>query len=529
MINDCISYQKSGYFTKLITDYLDQKETLNPFYNRFPTIYNFEAQIAEKRISYNNNIRLKLVNVLMKQYQNIDLSLKTKLNIESLADENTFTVTTGHQLNLFTGPVYFLYKIVTTIKLSQELKNAYPDFNFVPIYWMATEDHDFEEINYFSIHGKKFRWNKPDAGAVGALDTEGLEAVYSLFEQEIGSGIFATELKNLFRKCYLEKRTLAEATRIIANELFSDYGLVILDASERELKKECIPFFTSELINQDSHKIVSETIDAMHPYTIQVNPREINLFYLLPNARERIIFENEIYKINNTSIQFSTEELLKELELHPEKFSPNVILRPLYQELILPNLAYIGGGGELAYWFELKAFFDHAKVTFPMLVLRNSAVVVSEKQINKANKLGLSINDLFEKQNNLVNKKTVELSEFPIDFSKQKQILAHQFEYLYLLASKTDKSFLGAVKAQEKKQQNGLLYLEKRLLKAQKKKYEDQTNIMIELQNEIFPLRGLQERHVNFSEFYLIKGNSFIEHLFEKFAPLEQNFSLILL
>jgi bacillithiol synthase len=527
MPTDCISYQNSGYFPPLMNDYLNQKINLQSLYNRFPTLDNFETQILEKQANFNNNNRTVLVSVLQNQYSKIAASDLTKKNIESLLNTNTFTVTTGHQLNLFSGPLYFLYKIISTINLTNELKAKYPTKNFVPIYWMATEDHDFEEINYFNFKGRKFRWNKESSGPVGRLSTEGLSEFFKVYESEIGDGINANEIKKLFQESYLNHSNLADATRFLANKLFGAYGLVILDADNPELKQAFIPYIKEELIQQTSYKSVTETAKKLHDYTIQVNPREINLFYLEDNLRERILLENGKYKVNNTKIEISESEMLTLLDNHPEKFSPNVIMRPLYQEVILPNLCYIGGGGEIAYWLELKSFFDAVKVTFPVLLLRNSALLATEKQALKADKLDLKWSDLFSKQNDLVNAKTKQLSEFPIDFSIQKEQLQKQFIGLYEMALKIEKSFLGAVKAQETKQIKGLENLEKRLLKAQKRNYSEELERIIDLQNELFPNQSLQERQSNFSEFYLESGPNLIPTLVDQLKPLQDNFNII--
>jgi bacillithiol biosynthesis cysteine-adding enzyme BshC len=399
---------------------------------------------------------------------------------------------------------------------------------------MATEDHDFEEINYFNFKGLKFRWNTESSGPVGRLSTEGLTDFFEVYAKELGSGKNADTIKNLFQESYLNHSNLADSTRFLANALFGEYGLVILDADDQNLKKTFIPYIKEELTQQTSHKKVLETADKLKHYTIQVNPREINLFYMEDNLRERIILDRDsngdgIYKVNNTKIEFSESEILELLENHPEKFSPNVIMRPLYQEVILPNLCYIGGGGEIAYWLELKSFFDAVNVTFPILLLRNSLLLATEKQVTKADKLGLSWSDLFLKQADLVNQKTSELSDFPIDLSIQKDFLKNQFHYLHSLAQKTDKSFLGAVKAQESKQIKGLENLEKRLLKAQKRKYFETVERITDLQNELFPNQSLQERQANFSEFYIDNGETFITQLFNQLKPLENNFNIILL
>lgn len=251
------------------------------------------------------------------------------------------------------------------------------------------------------------------------------------------------------------------------------------------------------------------------------------MFYIEDHLRERIVFENGRYKVNNTDRDFSEEELLMEVVGFPEKFSPNVILRPLYQEVVLPNLCYIGGAGEIAYWLELKSMFDLHKVPFPMLLVRNSVVLVSEKQNNKIEKLGLSWADLFSNQNDLIHSKTKEISKFNIDFSEQKEHLKLQFEKLNQIALQTDLSFTGAVKAQESKQTKGLENLEKRLLKAEKRIHAEKLERIIQLQNELFPNQSLQERQLNFSEFYL-NNDCFISLILKQLHPLDNHFLIFI-
>ncbi|HLV40521.1 bacillithiol biosynthesis cysteine-adding enzyme BshC [Xanthomarina sp.] len=531
MPTDCIPFKNTNYFSDLICDYLDEKATLKPFYNRFPKLENFKAQMDEKSAQFSEKSRTILVESLKTQYQEVEVSNKTKANIYALSQSNTFTITTGHQLNLFTGPLYFFYKIISTINLCKELKIAYPKQDFVPIYWMATEDHDFEEINFFNFEGKKIRWNKKASGAVGELDLEGLKQIAELFASNLNTGKNAEELRHLFTKAYTKHNNLTEATRYLVNELFSETGLVILDGNDKDLKRLFLPCVKDELLNQTSFKTVLETSEKLNnlsaSYKIQVNPREINLFYLKENLRERLVFEDDKFKVLNTDITWSKSEIIEHLHEVPERFSPNVILRPLYQEVVLPNLCYIGGGGELAYWFQLKSNFEVQQVSFPILLLRNSALLVSKKQQDKLEKLDLSMMDLFLKQNDLIEKVTRKHSEIQIDFSNQKTFLKQQFEDLYVLAKKTDQSFLGAVAAQEKKQIQGLEHLEKRLLKAQKRKLKDVLDRVVALQNELFPNKSLQERQANFSEFYLEYGDQFIPQLMLNLQPLNQEFLIL--
>lgn len=527
-----LSYPDSQYFSSLMEDYLEQHKRLEKFYHRFPKLKNFKSQIEEKQAEFisKNGSRKMLVTCLLSQYKGLEDSKRSLSNIELLNNSNTFTITTGHQLNLFTGPLYFLYKIVSVINLCKQLKEEYPSYHFVPVYWMATEDHDFEEIQYFKFHGKKVVWNCESTGGVGKLSNDGLEKVLEVFKKELGTSDNASEIITLFKTAYLEHDNLAQATRYLAHQLFGKDGLVIVDGDDAGLKSLAIPHFKDELLNQTSFHKVNETIEKWPAtYKVQVTPRQINLFYLKDNLRERIVLENEVYKVIDSDISFTKNEILTELHNHPERFSPNVIMRPLYQEVILPNLCYIGGGGEMAYWLELKEYFNSQSVTFPILLMRNSALLMTCKQLDKVEKLNLELKDLFLKDFELYDKLTKQLSDIEIDFSSQKKHLHKQFKDLYTIASQTEESFKGAVAAQERKQIKGLEHLEKRLLKAQKRKLKDFLKRAGDLQKELFPNYSLQERQENFSSFYLEYGINLVDVIKENLDPLDFRFTVIIL
>lgn len=531
MPSPLIPYSQTGYFSKLICDYLSETTDLKRFYNRFPSLDNFKSQIEEKQKTFSSEQRHILSKRIMYQYGYNKLSQATLSNIDLLREPSTFTITTGHQLNLFTGPLYFLYKIFSTINLAEELSEKYPQHHFVPIYWMATEDHDFEEINFFNFKGKKIQWDRESGGAVGEMSLEGLKSIKEVLKKELGESENAHKLLSHFKKAYLKHDNLADATHYLANCLFSDYGLVIIDGNDKELKKAFIPYAEKELTENLSFNNITETTEYLTSlgYPQQVQPREINLFYLKENLRERIIEKDDRFYINETDISFSKEEILKELKDFPERFSPNALLRPLYEEIILPNLCYIGGGGELAYWFQLKDYFKAVDVVFPILLLRNSVLLIPDNLIPKINKHKLSVQDLFLSQHDLITKRTYKVSSIDIDFSKQRAHLKKQFKNLYKIAEKTDASFLGAVGAQEKKQINGLDNLEKRLLKAQKRKFSKELDQVKDLQNELFPNNSLQEREANFAEFYLEYGEELLNRLKDELDPLDFTFRVIAL
>jgi len=505
----------------LLKDYLDG-QLPQQWYNRFADLENVKAQIDEKSSSYNHNFRAVLHDEIKRSYDTLAIDLKESAvlqHLELLKEKNTFTITTGHQLNLFTGPVFFVYKILHTIVLCEKYKAKYPDYNFVPVYWMASEDHDFEEINHFQFKGKKFQWNSAQKGAVGQFDLSGLEAVFEVFESQLGRSKNDVELKALFESAYLKFENLSQATHFLVHQLFERYGLVVLDADKKALKKLMIPLFKEEITSKPSQTLVKKRSDELveNGYKAQVFPRNINLFYLSEQERQRIEAEQDVYQLVNTKVNFSEEELLNELDVFPERFSPNVILRPLYQEYILPNLMYVGGAGELSYWFQLKPVFEHFQVVFPMLKLRHSVYTADEKTYRKLQKLKLVDRDLNNAKNQLINRWVRKVSNIPMELTEFKDLLNEQFDLLQERSKKTDQSFEGAVQAQRQKQINGLDKLEKRLLLAQKRVLKDEIQRISVLYELFYPLGKPQERVENFSSFYSEYGSRFIDVVYTEF------------
>ena len=527
-----IPYRNTGYYSSLICDLIEGHPALESLVSGPVRLEEFEKQIAVKQKHYSLSTRETLVKALRAQYQGISSTKKVDAQLSLLAKETTFTVTTGHQLNLFTGPLYFFYKIISTIKLCKQLKQKYPQFDFVPFYWMATEDHDFEEISYFFFQGKKLPWNEQSQGPVGRLSLASLGPLLDIFEKLLGNSDRAKEIKAIIQKTYRTAANLAEATQKLVHHFFGEEGLVILDADRKELKA-C---FVSQIKNDLEHHYckvavegIIEKIQANYSdqYAPQVNPREINLFYLTDKLRERIVKTPTAYATTESNTTFTKEALWAEVENHPERFSPNVLMRPLYQEVILPNLCYIGGGGEIAYWLELKAFFKKEAVPLPLLLLRNSAVLATQKTVRKIKQLDLDKEELFLNRTTLINKKIRQISNIDLDLQFLKEKLEEQFEYLERLVQSTDPSFEGTVKAQKKKQFNGIDALEKRLLNAQKKKLVDHVQRLTLLHEMLFPNNSLQERQSNFFEFYLSHGEDLVPLLFEQLDPLKLEFSWI--
>jgi len=523
MHKDQLPYALTGRFSTLIQDYLERNDKLTPFYGRFPEYAAFADQMSDKSENYQN--RTGLSTALRAQYAKAQIQSTL---IDRLAKHNCFTITTGHQLCLFTGPLYFIYKIITAIKLAEELCKKYPDSDFVPVFWMASEDHDFDEINHAHLFGKKLVWESGQAGAVGRMQLTAIDEVIAELDEILGNSQHAEEAKSLIKEAYLDSEDLAAATRKLVVSLFGENRVLIIDGDDKTLKKIFVPNMLRELSEQLSYSEVEKTsIELGAKYSLQVTPREINLFYLGDQLRERIVFKDGIYSVLHTKLTFTPEEIVKETSTNPQNFSPNVILRPLYQETILPNLAYIGGGGELAYWFQLKAMFNSFGVTFPMLVLRNSVLWVGKNEMRKLQNLQLKIEDLFGDKEQLTQKLVLNQSGSEISLDGEKDQLAALFEGIAERAAGIDPTLRGMVMADEKRALNSLETIEKRMMKAEKDKHSQAINQLTGLFDKLFPEGNLQERHNNFFEFYLKYGSGFIDTLMQEFDPLDFSFTIL--
>ncbi|MDA0719194.1 MAG: bacillithiol biosynthesis cysteine-adding enzyme BshC [Bacteroidetes bacterium] len=534
MEKQLLTYKSTRQFSDLVLDYLEGSDQLRPFFNRAPDLEQVKAQIQEKSQSFPPSSRAKLVQALIGQYQDFSLNesfdQRIKLAIQALSGEKTFTVTTGHQLNLFTGPLYFLYKIFGAINLAEQYTAQNPGYRFLPVFWMASEDHDFEEIAHFRTGAHKINWPKQGAGPVGRLMCTDLDEVLNTLDKLWGGTVIGRSMLDLFKSVYIPELTLAQATRKLVHELFKDYDLIIIDGDDAVLKSEFTSIMRHELTENGCSQAIEKTTQALtlKGYHKQVHPREINLFYCDSGLRERIIATESGFAIDQTEMRFTQGELLDLLERRPELFSPNALLRPLYQERVLPNLAYIGGGAEVAYWAQLKDCFATNALTYPMVYLRNSISLIPAKVISKLRRINLEISDLFLPMDELSRRYVARNSGLEIDFSAQITHLKKQFEQLYLMAKQTDASFMGAVGAQEKKQIKGLERLQQRLMRAEKRKHAQDIQRLAKMREWLFPEGTLQERKENMSWGLTQMGPEFLALLKNHIDPSDHRFTLLI-
>ena len=513
-----LEFSDTHSFSTFFLDYIQKKDSLKPFYSQFPEIKNFKTQISEKGKSFPDSTRKILSGVLQKQYAGLDIPESVKNNLVSLQDKKTFTVTTGHQLNIFTGPLYFIYKIVTVINSCKELKKQYPEYNFVPVYWMASEDHDYDEIKYFRLYGKKYTWQTDQTGAVGRFDPKSIKKLFEGIPGDV----------DLFRDAYLKQPTLSAAVRYYVNELFGAQGLVVVDADDRQLKSTFTEVIEADLLNHTPKKLVEEQNVELKSlgYDPQVFARDINFFYLDKNLRSRIEVVGDKFQVVDTVIQFTKGEIQKLIKTEPEKFSPNVILRPLYQEFILPNLAYAGGPAEVVYWLQLKKVFDHFKIPFPVLMPRNFALIVDKPVSRKFEKTGLEYQHLFEEKNYLFNQWIVEHSVHDLSLGKSMQSIREDFTSIREKASRIDVTLTKFIEAQTKRALNGLEKIEQKMLRAEKRLHADRLGQLESVKDELFPNGSPQERVDNFLNFYQ-QDPKLIDQLLETFDPFDFKFNLL--
>ena len=475
------------------------QEEFSNYINQSYRLEGFENQIEEKTNSYLHSQRDVLVEVLSDQYSHVTNAEKASENIKLLKSKNTFTVTTGHQLSLFTGPLYFVLKILHVIKLSEKLRKEFTNQNFVPIYWMASEDHDFEEIQTMNLFGKSFTWNSEQKGPVGRFTLEGLDQVREEIKAMFSNHPDA-EINSLIEA--YKGDDLADATRNLVHKLFEKYGLVIIDPDNAKLKTMFAPIVKKELLESFSFKAVEQTNELLikDGAKIQVNPREINLFYILDGFRKRIIKENGIFNIEGEK-SFSEKELLVELDQHPERFSPNAILRPLYQEMILPNLAYVGGAGELSYWLQLKRMFDAVNCPYPMIGIRNSVMWIDSTTSKKMTKINLDISKVFETSDALKKYFVKNNSEGKLDFEVIDQLQKSLSEEINRLVTSIEPSMKGYASAEDSRLIKQMESLKAKLIKTSKSKHESSLKTIDQVIDKLFPNGGLQERNMNFFSF----------------------------
>ena len=501
MKKETISFKETGYFSKKFLDFID-----NESLSYYPNENNILDVI--KNFNFSKFNRELLSKELEFQYKSIDTSSVVNGNIKSIMSDNTFTVTTGHQLNIFTGPLYVIYKIISVIKLSRMLSQKYPKYKFVPVYWMASEDHDFEEIKSFHSNGKTYSWDIESKGPVGNLNTESLK---NILDEDIS-------IPDFFRDAYSSSSSLSEAVRKYMNHLFGEFGLITIDPNSKNLKKTISDIIVDDVVNNTIEKVEKSSENTSEVYV-----RKINFFFQESDFRQRID-KTDKFNILSTNLSFTKKEIKDKIVSSPELFSPNVITRCLYQQRILPNVCYLGGPSEIVYWESFKKFFEHYNITYPVLVPRDFVLLLTTKIQKLINKLNLLSSDLFFDKNKIENKvlgvEKDEAKNFKREVNDINKILNNISEKF----EKEDPTMKPHVLATAKKMEKKLIQIERRFINKQKKNNDKLINQISDLYSFIKPDNSIQERKENFMSFYDL---NFIENLLENLDPLDFQFKIL--
>jgi bacillithiol biosynthesis cysteine-adding enzyme BshC len=521
-----LPYPRVPQLSRTDVAYATNDPRLAPFIQYPPQLDAFSQAIADRKDR--NYPRQDLVSVLKEQYERLTANPTVLDNIEALGANETFTITTAHQPALFLGPLYFLYKAMTAIVMAEAVQKQ-SGKRIVPVFVLGSEDHDLDELNHIQLFNKRLDWQPGESGAVGSMGTASIAPLLEELNGILGTSEPATALFERVRKAYTEQADFAGATQALLHDLFGRFGLVVFNMSHPLLKRHFIPILEAELTEQASYRIVQHTIDALtgQGFKPQASPREINIFYMKPGLRERIVLEGDVYKVINSDLTFTKAEIIAELHAHPEYFSPNVVLRPLYQETILPNLAYVGGGGELAYWLERKAQFEHFGVLYPMLVRRHSVMWLDRDAQKKIQKFGFTSEQFFADTETLIKEYVNTHADESFNLDQELATAKALFDKLEKKAVLIDPTLGSAVKADAVKFAAALEQWQSRLVRAEKQKHEVTLNQLRALKEKLYPGGGLQERSDNFMPYFLKYGDGFLDTLKGAFGAFDEGFLIL--
>jgi bacillithiol biosynthesis cysteine-adding enzyme BshC len=522
-----LDYSYVKEFSSRDIEYQTKPQRFNNFISGQVQLTAFSEIIKAKSLQKID--RKTLVATLFEQYSQLNIHEKVNSNIDVLLKENGYCVTTAHQPSLMTGPLYYIYKIISTISLSRSLQSAYPAYNIVPVFVSGGEDHDFEEVQHFNLFGKTYTWESEQKGSVGRFQIQELKALFEELSVVFGTSKFALDLAQKIEDAFTVSTSYGDFVFRLVNSLFERFGLVIVNTDNPAFKKQMAPIFLEELTNNTSKKLVEESQHELAEmgYKPKAYARFINLFYLSEGSRERIEFENDKFVVLNSELKFSLEEIKNELKNHPENFSPNVILRPLFQETILPNLAYVGGGGEIAYWLERKRQFDHYGVPFPVLMRRNSVLWIDKRSRKILESMGFSLEDVFLEEDHLINKYVESHSNSELSLDSELKRISEVLEQISLKTKEVDPTLAKSFRAENVKILKSVSQMESRLRRAEKQKHEISLNKLRKLKKKLFPGSSLQERKDNFIPYYLKYGPEYLDILLTHLDPLNKKFVIL--
>lgn len=514
--------------SQLYVDYMTDFEKVQSFFPQNFRDQDSWASVLEAVASRQID-RSRLVRILSDQNRDFHCGVQTLANIDALHNDNTVAVVTGQQVGIFTGPLYALYKALTAIKLAQILRERHPDYHFVPVFWLAGEDHDFEEVRSITLIDKannlaRVEYLPPDyhsgknLGPVGSLQ---VDDSFEPFRQKLLEVLPDTDFKpkvmELLRVAYQKGMTLNRAFVHIMNDLLLDSGLIFLDPNQVEIKQILAPIFNSELTgaSQTSQLVIDRSAELERFYHAQVKPQPINLFMFHKGGRYLIEPRPEGFALKGTRQHFTREEMLQRVQESPELFSPNVILRPICQDTLLPTAAYVGGPAEIAYFAQMGPVYDTFKVPQPIIYPRASATIIEEKVQKVFERFSLGVPDFFKDIEVLKQNLAERLSELSVDemFGGTSAALMETLQSLERGLEKLDPTLVSALKNVREKVGYQIDSLKQKALAAQTRRFDASMRQLEKASLHLFPSGNFQERELNIAHFLNRYGLEFFQWL----------------
>ena len=518
----------SGAVTDIFLDFVDSFDRVERFYPhnfRDPAAYAGVVQALSQR----SLERATLVEVLREQNAVFGGSPQTIRNIDLLRRPGTLAVVTGQQVGLFGGPLYTIYKALTAVKLSQHLRTLFPENEFVPVFWLEGEDHDFEEVHKLGLLDAESRLQAVDylpggtlpernPGPVGEIAfDETLERTFEALQAVLGRTEFTDGVLTALRRFYRPGATFGGAFASWLSYLFQDHGIVFLSAHSPALKRILSPLFKRELEDfpRTSQLVISRSAEIEKTYHAQIKPKSINLFMFHKGGRYPIEPREIDFSLKGTRHFLQKEEILTLALEHPELFSPNVVLRPLAQDTILPTVAYVGGPAEIAYHAQLQPVYEALELTQPVLFPRASATIVEERLRRVADKYAVTVAEFFQQPDQITARVLDQIGDVKVDsiFRETHGRLKDALNELRFGLRELDPTLLGALDGVTERMGKNLDVLKGKATEAQKRRNETALRQLERASQSLMPGGALQERQLS-ALYYLNRyGPDFVRWL----------------
>jgi len=498
-------------FTELFQDYTDWNESIQPFFEYNP--FNLSDYIKRSQDIHFDTDKTDLVSALTDYNLKFGADDHTLNNIKLLENDDVFTVVTGQQVTLYGGPLFTVYKVLTAIITANKLTNELGK-KVIPVFWMADEDHDFDEVSSINLpegdSHTEFTLNDDnsiDKRVVEKILNGQLKDLKNKIRAALPDTDFSNDLWNLLDQCYNNNETFGSSFGRLILNLFGKQGLILAGSNHDGLKKLIIEPLIKSVRNADEHQqILNETSEALlsKEYHTQVTVQSSNLFHILEDgSRIKLQHNEDRWYIDDSKRSWSSEELIREIELTPENFSPNVFLRPIIQNHILPVISYVAGPGEIAYYAQMRAYHRQFNIKMPVITPRYSITLIESSIDRNIEKLPFNVHDYFNRIEDL-EKDFLKQSDSPnleSIFKSWKSLITDLSKVPISKVSQIDPTLKKSADKTVTQFFTELDKLKGKLYRSVKESEKVQIQRIQRVQNNLYPNRNLQEREIAFITF----------------------------